>query len=35
MFELPSKQCDEFTVTLSYAKQKIDNADLIELKRVG
>ena len=35
MFELPSKQCDEFTVTLPYAKQKIDNADLIELKRVG
>lgn len=32
MFDLPSSDCKEFRVTLSYAKQKIDKANFIELR---
>ena len=35
MFELPSTGAKEFTVTLPYAKEKIEKAKILELKQVG
>ena len=35
MFDIPSAGCTEFRVTLAYAKEKIENANLAELKKVG
>lgn len=35
MFEVPSSDRKKFTVTLAYAKKKIEKANISELKRVG
>ncbi len=35
MFELPSTDRKKFTVTLSYAKKKIEKANFLDLKKVG
>ena len=35
MFDLPSSDAREFTVTLPYAKKKIEKANIVELKQVG
>ena len=35
MFELPSSGAREFTVTLDYAKEKMEKAKVLELKQVG
>lgn len=35
MFELPSTDRKKFTVTLSYAKKKIEKANILDLKKVG
>jgi len=35
MYDLPSESCDRFTVTLDYAKKKIDAANFSLLKHVG
>ena len=35
MFDIPSAGCSEFRVTLPYAKEKIEKANLTELKKVG
>lgn len=35
MFEIPSAGAHKFTVTLPYAKQKIEKANMPELKKVG
>ena len=35
MFDLPSSDVREFTVTLPYAKKKIEKANIVELKQVG
>ena len=35
MFDIPSSGCKEFRVTLPYAKEKIEKANFVELKKVG
>ena len=35
MFDIPSSDARKFTVTLSYAKKKIEKANILELKQVG
>lgn len=35
MFELPSTDSSKFVVTLPYARQKIEKANILELKQVG
>ena len=35
MFAIPSSGCKEFRVTLPYAKEKIEKANFVELKKVG
>ena len=35
MFELPSTDTHQFTVTLDYARKKIEKAKILELKQVG
>ena len=35
MFDIPSTDTRKFTVTLSYAKKKIEKANILELKQVG
>ena len=35
MFDIPSTDTRKFTVTLSYAKKKIEKASILELKQVG
>ena len=35
MFDIPSTDARKFTVTLSYAKKKIEKANILELKQVG
>jgi len=35
MFELPSTDTHQFTVTLDYAREKIEKAKILELKQVG
>ena len=35
MFDLPSTDARKFTVTLPYAKEKIEKAKTLELKQVG
>ena len=35
MFDIPSSGCKEFSVTLPYAKEKIEKANFVELKKVG
>ena len=35
MFEIPSTDKHEFTVTLPYARQKVEKANILELKQVG
>lgn len=35
MFDLPSTDTRRYTVTLSYAKQKLENVKMAELKKVG
>ena len=35
MFDIPSTDARKFTVTLPYAKKKIEKANILELKQVG
>ena len=35
MFEVPSSDVHEFTVTLPYARRKVEKANILELKQVG
>ncbi len=35
MFDIPSSDRRKFTVTLPYAKEKIEKANILELKQVG
>ena len=35
MFDIPSTDVRKFTVTLPYAKKKIEKANILELKQVG
>lgn len=35
MFDIPSSDTRKFTVTLPYAKQKVEKANIMELKQVG
>ena len=35
MFDLPSTDTRKFVVTLPYAKEKIEKANILELKQVG
>ena len=35
MFEIPSTDARKFTVTLPYARQKVEKANILELKQVG
>ena len=35
MFDIPSTDTRKFTVTLPYAKKKIEKANILELKQVG
>ncbi|MEG1406017.1 MAG: ATP-dependent Clp protease ATP-binding subunit ClpX, partial [Alistipes sp.] len=35
MYELPSTEIAKYVVTLPYAKQKIEKANFLELKKVG
>ena len=35
MFEIPSTDTQRFTVTLPYARQKVEKANILELKQVG
>lgn len=35
MFDIPSSDTHKFTVTLSYAKQKVEKANILALKKVG
>ena len=35
MYEIPSSGCKEFRVTLPYAKEKIEKANFVEVKKVG
>ena len=35
MYEIPSSGLTQFTVTLDYAKKKLDGANFLELKQVS